>query len=365
MMPSLLSTNSYVGVPRASHAGYAAANDAMLDELSRQLVAANSRRLSRGSGSQRMGNAARITKPGSANNSPRSSMLQSRRRTLIGESLQGRFHPQPVDINYLPTPASELPQEPIYERETRPTRPVSWHPTSHMVHPQPYPQQQAMPYAFSQFNDAEIYASLQHLPPTPAVYSGYNSPSSSFSPLSLPYSSHGSQQYYSPTNRSLPAQHTPAYQPTLGTAGTMSDIAYLPGPKVGEALDWNPFTVHGSYDRSTAPPTPEDFDQAPRAVTKVANDEDLIPYQPLEDDEESEGEILYGMGLYDMPDKSDGSLLDLHRSTVFSLLGSTGPYPEPTGKGLKLEDAWEPPASDDSDSDDDGDEDADGEDQEL
>ena len=91
--------------------------------------------------------------------------------------------------------------------------------------------------------------------------------------------------------------------------------------------------------------------------------EESIPFQPLEGDE-SGGEILYGMGLYDAPDKSyNDPSLNLHRSTIMSLLGGAGGYPEPTGKGLKLEDAWEPPASDDEDDDAESDQDAEGDDQ--
>lgn len=134
-------------------------------------------------------------------------------------------------------------------------------------------------------------------------------------------------------------------------------MPYLPAPQVGGPLSWDAFAVHG-FDGCSGPPTPEDFAQVPKAATKLAT-EDSIPYQPLEDDE-SEGEILYGMGLYDAPEKN--SLLDFHRSTVFSLLGSGVAYPEPTGKGLKLEDAWEPPASDDEDDEEDGENDAEGED---
>ncbi len=54
----------------------------------------------------------------------------------------------------------------------------------------------------------------------------------------------------------------------------------------------------------------------------------------------------YGMGLYDAPEKSQ---LEYHRSAVISLLGPAGSSPEPTGKGLKLEDAWDPPALEDDD----------------
>ncbi|KAK5658519.1 hypothetical protein OQA88_1911 [Cercophora sp. LCS_1] len=344
-----------------SHAGYA--SDAMLDELSRQLAAANnSRRLSRGTGSQRMGNAMRIVKPGSANNSPRSSMLPARRRTLIGE--HQRPHLQPVEASYLPTPTPELHKELGYEPEQRPARPVSWHPSSQQLSQQYC--QQTMSYAFNNYKEAEIYNSYQQLPPTPTVYSGYTSPCSTFSPLSLPYSSAPSQQYYSPTSQTLSQpqqpQHTqqqlptPVYQQSpirsTGSAVQSSEMAYLPAPKVSNSslssLDWDTFAAQG-FDKYAAPPTPEDFVPNPPARTIETTPTKLPveePFKPMEmEDDESEGEILYGMGLYDAPEQD--SVLDFHRSAVFSLLG--GQYPEPTGKGLKLEEGWEPPVSDDED----------------
>ena len=105
-----------------------------------------------------------------------------------------------------------------------------------------------------------------------------------------------------------------------------------------------------------APPTPDDIQpvQQPQPLVPA---EDSIPYQPLEEPEEEEGEILIGMGLYDAPDKTDTDPeLDNYRTSASHLLGTT--YRR--GQGLKLEEAWEPPASDDED---DG-EDADGEEQE-
>ncbi|KAK0615962.1 hypothetical protein B0T17DRAFT_496893 [Bombardia bombarda] len=335
----------------------------MLGDLSQQL-AANTRRYSRGSGGQRVGNAMRITKPSSANNSPRSSMMQSRRKTLIGESLQSRFHPQAIDPTYLPTPASEMPSESMYEREARPARPVSWHPSSHnFAYPQAYQQQINMLYPYSPYSETEGFPTYQQLPPTPAAYSGYSSPSG-FSPSSLPYSTIDAPPFYPPTTQAFSTQAS-IYQPTTHSnyvsASTVSTIPYQTAPNVvGGALDWKSFATYDNFD--TAPPTPEDLQQFQQPGTKLAT-EDSIPYQPLEDDE-SDGEILYGMGLYDAPDKSaDDSRLDLHRSTIFSLLGGGGAYPEPTGKGLKLEDAWEPPASDDEDGSNDSDEDGEGDEQ--
>jgi hypothetical protein len=90
--------------------------------------------------------------------------------------------------------------------------------------------------------------------------------------------------------------------------------------------------------------------------------ESSVPYQPLEEPAEEEGEILVGMGLYDTPEKHDEDpQLNNYRSTVSSLLGSSFRPMEPRGKGLKLEETWEPPKSDDEDEEN---EDAEGEEQE-
>jgi len=400
MMPSTLHANHMVGVSHLPQTGYAA--DTTLDELSRQLAAANnSRRLSRSSGSQRLGNAMRIAKPGSANNSPRSQILQSRRRTLIGEGHQ-RPHWQPADATYLPTPMFELNCEPLYEPEKKPARPVSWH------HPSSVQVSHAMSGTFPAYSEADYLVSYQQFPPTPTAYSAYNSPASTFSPLSLPYSNINTQQYYSPSGRSLHAQpqpqlhqlqlqqqqqqqqqqpqqqQMPTYQPTQSpsyssSAGATSssslssvspsELLYLPAPRlsttVGGAIDWVTFAAQG-FDRYAAPPTPEDFGAYLQPLQKLetapppkpAPEEETMPYQPLDDDE-SEGEILYGMGLYDAPERD--STADFHRSAVFTLLGSSS-HQERPGKGLKLEDEWEPPASDDEE--DEEEDDAEGEDQE-
>jgi len=102
--------------------------------------------------------------------------------------------------------------------------------------------------------------------------------------------------------------------------------------------------MHG-FNRCSAPPTPADFPPAERVEPKLSPEES-IPYQPLEEDE-PEGEILVGMGLYDPPEKDiEDPTLETYRNSVAHLLGSSYKYPESAGKGLKLEDSWEPPESD-------------------
>lgn len=320
----------------------------MLNELSTH-IASNPTRFSRGSSStQRPVNSMRITKPRSANNSPRAALSQARRRTLIGENILS-LQQQVPDLTYLPTPVSEVPSQPVYEVEKRSARPVSWHPTTYPLgQPQAYQRQQPLYYPQPAYAEVEAFPSLPQFSPNPPVYSGYNTPMSSFSPLSLPYSHFDSDHYFPPASQTIPSQQPPAVQPIVHSEqASPTPVCQVPPP---------------AFPVCSAPPTPEYFNQCPEPETKLATEES-IPFQPLEDDE-SDGEILYGMGLYDAPDKSytDPSL-DLHRSTIVSLLGGAGNYPEPTGKGLKLEDAWEPPASDDEDEGSASEQDADGEDQ--
>jgi hypothetical protein len=388
MMPSLVGA-SMVGAPHSHGSGAAYTVDTILNELSKQLIG-NTRRYSRASNGQqqRVGNAMRISKPGSASNSPRSSTMQARRRTLIGDGFWGGLQtPSPaMEQMYQPSPAPETPSESFYERETtRSARPVSWHPSSQNAQQSLYSQQEssnAMFYPYSMYSDAEILASLQQYPPTPAAYSGYTSPAESFSPLSLPYSNYNSQQMCSPQQQQQQQQTPAAFHPgpcssNYPSANTLSDIPYLPPPHVAdESLSWDAYSGNNALlSQHTAPPTPEDFayNVAPPQQQQQQQQQPQQPakqeatqqaYQPLIHDDdaanESEGEILYGMGLYDAPDHSKGSSATLHQSVVLSLLGGTREQKDEldtgNGLGLKLEDAWEPPASDDEDEEDDDDE---------
>ncbi|KAL2151840.1 hypothetical protein VTH82DRAFT_5024 [Thermothelomyces myriococcoides] len=390
MMPSLVGANM-LGMPHQQTASGTSTIDAFFNQLSRQLIG-NTRRYSRGAnGQQRIGNGMRISKPSSASNSPRSSSMQARRRTLIGDGYRGGLQTisPAMEQMPLPTPAAETPSEPFYERQTtRSARPVSWHPSSQDTQ-QPFcslPDAAAYPY--TGYSEADILASLQQFPPTPAIYSGYASPAESFSPLSLPYSTFSSSQQpvYSPVSQPLQMPHQQQASPFSPVAcsssdypavAALSDIPYIPLPQSATDMPaWEHAqpAVTATFSQQTAPPTPQDFDcsfgpslhmdaagqeeqqqqQQQQQPTKsdVAADQACQPviYEEGENDE-AEGEILYGMGLYDSPDH--GKEPTLHQSVVLSLLGSGRDQKEDadTGKGLglKLEDAWEPPASDDED----------------
>jgi hypothetical protein len=232
----------------------------------------------------------------------------------------------------------------------RAARPASWHPSSHGIAQLAAPQQPLAQYPFPAYNEADFLTSLSQLPPTPVVYSAYNSPASVFSPLSLPYSDVDPQNYFISSPWPAAPQQAPVQHHLVVSTQQVGQTPSMSGqpeetPSSASSLGWNS-AVNKAFE---APPTPEDFVRAPQPEPKLQSEETL-PYQPLDADE-PEGEILYGMGLYDAPEKpAVDSLLDYHQSTMSSLLG--GSY-EPTGKGLKLEDAWEPPESDDDDEDDD------------
>lgn len=244
---------------------------------------------------------------------------------------------------------------------TRSTRPVSWHPASHLAqqsHQQSYIQNQ------------DYYQQIQRfdIPPTPAVYSGYASPDSTFSPLSMPYTGYEqpqSYQYtastYQPQTQYFDNQQSYITQQTQQIVSQASNT----DPTMYSHFEWNNFATNGFENSSTAPPTPDNFLPIQHPEPAFPADES-IPYQPLEED--SGGEELIGMGLYDSPDpviktSSLDPQLDNYRAFMMShLLGPGHRRTESTGKGLKLEETWEPPASDDEDDDE---QDGEGEDEDI
>lgn len=222
--------------------------------------------------------------------------------------------------------------------QQRPVRPVSWHPSTHLQVPfqgvqQPVNYQVATPNMYAtDYQDMYLSAPPQFSPMMES-YSNDTSPSSTFSPLptALPTEA---QFYGQPTGWEASQKVMPFYP---------VDNRAEPCPAMNQAagstgLDWNGFIMNGFSN--TSPPTPEGFlqVQAPQVTA-----EEPVPVQ----EPEEEGEILVGMGLYDTPEKHDEDPhLNNYRSTVSSLLGASFRPSEPRGKGLKLEETWEPPAAD-------------------
>ncbi|KAJ3526099.1 hypothetical protein NM208_g11351 [Fusarium decemcellulare] len=339
------------GVQPAGSLPVAYPHDTMLDDHTRQMACSQaSRRFSRGSNGQRSGGSMRVAKPTSANNSPRSSGVMARRKTLMNDGNSQRRRQQALDqlSLFYETEQQQPPQ--------RSSRPVSWHPSSYGQ--QPHAQAQQPMYSFTSANmyadQQDVYTNYPHLSPMMTSTSCDTSPLA-FSNLSLPYQATGNMPYY-PYQEAGIGQQSPAASGVdarqLATETSTSNDTSRDSTAYGNGWDWNTFIMHGF--NSTTPPTPEALPQAQLSQPAVSED---IPYQALEEPLEEEGEILVGMGLYDTPDKfEEDPQLNNYRSTVSSLLGSTFRGHEPRGKGLKLEETWEPPKSDDDDDDDDDDE---------
>lgn len=324
-------------------------HDALLEDLSRQISMSASRRHSRGSNSALSGNAMRVAKPSSASNSPRNNMSQ-RRRTLMNDPIFVQRTQQMLEQPCLPTPGPEAFANTYYEPVKRSARPVSWHPSTQLVQNQPMPSAatQHTQYPFPTCYDYESYVQPVQLPPTPAAYSTYNSPLANFSPLTLPYSAYElpQQGYTSPVWNLFNTQTVSAMTGSTDQTQAMAfdtSSAYTPAtvPDYVESsyspASWANAPAASYTHNMTAPPTPEDLPKAQQVEPLVVKEE-----SEAQQEDEEEGDILIGLGLYDPPEKlpcsEDGGVL----SAAF----------EPKGKGLKLEDAWEPPASDDEDEED-------------
>lgn len=254
----------------------------------------------------------------------------------------------------LPTPGPEAFANNYHEPVKRAARPVSWHPSTQLLQNQQLSSAatQHTQYPFPQCFDYDTtYVQPAQLPPTPAAYSAYSSPVSTFSPLTLPYSTYElpQQSYTSPVWNVSGIQTTAT---TMGSGDQTHSAAYdasstyvpVPVPNYVEPsyspAQWADAPAVGYAQNITAPPTPEDLPKVQQVEPVVK--EETYPASEAQQEEEEEGDILIGLGLYDPPEKlpfqEEGGLL----SASF----------EPKGKGLKLEDAWEPPSSDDEDEED-------------
>lgn len=349
-MPSFVGA-SLPGVPPVHYT-----QDALLEDLSRQMALSATRRQSRGSNGVYSGNVMRVVKPSSASNSPRNNLTQQRRRTMMNDPVYIHKTQQMLEQPYLPTPGPEVYGNNYCEPVKRPARPVSWHPSTQLPQApqQQYQQQYTMPtqesqYPFPNCFDYETYAPPQ-MPPTPAAYSAYNSPVS-FSPLVLPsyttYELPQQQHYNSPcwSMSAAPMAPSMSAMTQVSTPAFTTTASYTPAcvPSFAEAenayspVSWTNIASTGYSQNVTAPPTPEEPTRTQQIDPVVVKHEatNYLTSDEVKVEDEEEGDILIGLGLYDPPEKLHGGLL--------------GSSFEPTGKGLKLEDAWEPPVEEDED----------------
>ncbi|KAG4428125.1 hypothetical protein IFR05_016391 [Cadophora sp. M221] len=336
----------------------------LLDDVSKQMASSNLTRYSRASNGQKAGGSMRIVKPSSASNSPRGSVGLGRRRTVMSDGAYRRRLAMLEQQNAMAS--GGFVSNDGLQVPSRSTRPVSWHPASHLV-PQ---QQHQSTYQIPQHDASQFQ--MFDLPANHTVYSGYASPSSTFSPLSMPFNGYEQPQYVYQDQTPIHSNSAyPTHQQQHQQFQEQPSHNFVPqssgntDPTMYSHFDWNNFTTNGFENCSTAPPTPDNFlpIQHPEPSFPA---EDSIPYHPLSEPD-SDGEELIGMGLYDTPEvtktPSSNPELDNYRALMMSgFLGTGYGKVESTGKGLKLEETWNPPPSDDEDDEDDDEQDGEGED---
>ncbi|KAF2027430.1 hypothetical protein EK21DRAFT_114788 [Setomelanomma holmii] len=265
------------------------------------------RRASRSAGSQPACRPSRVEKPKSHHNSPRT---MERRKTTTETKLYAT-----LDDHYRMMFGVDTEEE--FEERPQPSRPVSWHPSSTQF----------------QANRSSSYFEPQQ------DWSRQHSAS--------PRNSAQASDFYSVSTRNSfyePQQHASTYPGVYGThrGSDESDYSWQSVPQQ------TPSYVHSTINTPTTEPLPwylqqwAQKNQHQTMMTSQNVSSDFLPIQhPATQHEEMEGdggEKLVALGLYDLPEPS----LSWHG------------VEEATGKGLKLEETWQPP-EDDEDNEDDAD----------
>ena len=264
------------------------------------------RRFSRSYSSQTGSHPYRVEKPRSSHNSPRT---VERRKTTTGAKLYAT-----LDDHYnmmMGLTGDEAVEEDRLEPTA--TRPMSWHPSS---------AQFQVPRSTFESNEPKDYS--RHY-----VESSRNS-------------AHGSDFY------TMSARNSTYLEPTASQSTYPLSQESHRGSQDSNGSWHTQACVPSSYSTPATEPMPwylQEWARRNQAQSQHAST-DFLPIQhpahgqehDAEDEEmEDSGKELVGMGLYDLPDSS------LHWS---SLQG------EATGKGLKLEETWQPPEEDEDDEDD-------------
>jgi hypothetical protein len=263
------------------------------------------RRASRSSGSQQTGRPARVEKPKSHHNSPRT---MERRRTTTEAKLYAT-----LDDHYRMMFGVE-PEE-AYDERPQPSRPVSWHPSSshfQTQHSSSYFEPQQDWYSNSPRNSTQG-----------SDFYSLSTRNSMYEPMPTSSSMYGTQQGSNESEYGWPS--TSHQTPSYAHSAVNTPCTDLP---------W--------YLQQWAQKNQEQATMASRNGSS-----DFLPIQhPVSQDEEMEddsGEKLVALGLYDLPEPS---------------LSWNSPG-EATGKGLKLEETWQPPEEEEDDEEDgEGDDDA-------
>jgi hypothetical protein len=273
------------------------------------------RRISRSYSSQTGSHPYRIEKPRSNHNSPRT---VERRKTTTGAKLYST-----LDDHYnmmMGLTGEEAVMEDRFETSTS-TRPMSWHPSS--------AQFQVPRTAMPEQNEPRDY-SRQCFEPSRN-------------------STHGSDFYSMSARNSTFLE--PSHNYVTGHEGHRSSQ--------GSDVSWDTQAyTHSSFSTPATEPMPWYLQEwarknqaqpqhGPATFLPIQHPTNEQSSLTVDEDMEDSGKELIGMGLYDLPDTS---------------LDWGSPQTEATGKGLKLEETWQPPEEEDDDDDEDDVEEDDGDD---
>ncbi len=264
------------------------------------------RRHSRGSGSQSACRMSRVEKPRSHHNSPRT---MERRKTTNEAKLYATLD------DHFKMMFGMAPDEAVEERP-QPTRPLSWHPSSNQMQTsrtsnyfEPMPQQDWSRQYSASPQTSNRGSDFYSLSTRNSMYEPRANPST----YHYAYGMHRGSDESDNSWQSVPQQPTGYVHSALNTPTT-------------EPLPWY---LQQWAQKNQAQVFPESQNGS----------NDFLPIQrPTEQDDEMEdgdGEKLVALGLYDTPDPTS----------------TWGGFSEGTGKGLKLEETWQPP-EDDEDEDD-------------
>lgn len=310
--------------------------DAMIQDVSNTMARAQLlRRLSANSNSTTASSkrgSMRIVKGNSGGTSPHN--IQRRRTTAYHSMAQDNtYHHQGIRVDYNQRTQGTMPI----------TRPVSWHPSSREfeTYTENVPSSEPiLRYTIAGIQGLAVASTPSAQDEPPPINHGYAMSGSStmYAQPSLAMDDcgiYGGDVYPSYPSYDLPDQ---IQYPNVPLPYSFSDYApeYFPQP------DWSQLS---SGLTNFVPQQTPDFlpIQYPLEVSDAAN----VNHTPQINKKRSKE--LVGMGLYDSPEKDVLSNLDYNHTSA------SNPHRESTGKGLKLEETWEPP-KDLDDVEDDGEE---------
>ena len=280
----------------------------------------------------------KVTKPGSAGNSPQN---VQRRRTSASHKLAKYLSDLYPYSSYGGQHLAPQPQPVQQASSPNAARPLSWHPST-MTHlsPDEALRQHRLSLSFAGYQTVQVNGV-----PTPMTQPAMTPdlPNDAWLGLEATHSSSqtDSRRYIYPTTAGLnPAanQGLPSQYVTYLSTGVPATSA---GPYFSPANSsdmWPGLPAAGPPSSFTAPPTPDmrpiQHATEPMAIGDVAF---AAAFAADEDEKADNGPELVGMGLYDAPVRPDfGVLANRHGSFL-------GMATEARGKGLKLEETWEPP----------------------